>query len=138
MSARAFIIHNLEHTLCVAKASQDLKLKALLFSAPGLATTLGPEAFAAIIDEAERSYPGSRIAGVLDCADEPGTAIGALRRGTAGIFVNLPQEMLGKIEDIARQTGAKLIPKSETALDLLNVRDMDKAIRQHLSNGPET
>jgi len=135
MSELTFIIHDLSHALAVSRASVELGLPATVQSAPGLATTLGPEAFTALIEETLQAWPDAMITSVLDCGDQAGTAIGALRRGVKRISVNLDTSVLSKINDIARQLDADVVATSDTALDLLDVADMDRAIRQHLTDG---
>ena len=96
---------------------------------------LRPEAFTALIEETLQAWPDAMITSVLDCGDQAGTAIGALRRGVKRISVNLDTSVLSKINDIARQLDADVVATSDTALDLLDVADMDRAIRQHLTDG---
>jgi len=113
----------------------ELGLPATVQSAPGLATTLGPEAFTALIEETLQACPDAMIVGVLDCGDQAGTAIGALRRGVKRISVTLDALVENKVSDIARQLDAVVVPTSDTALDLLGVADMDRVIRQHMTDG---
>jgi len=135
MSEPTFIIHDLSHVLTVGKASEELGLPATVQSAPGLATTLGPEAFTALIEETLHACPDAMIVGVLDCGDQAGTAIGALRRGVKRVSVNLDTPVKDKVSDIASQLDAEVVAISDTALDLLDVADMDRAIRQHMTDG---
>jgi len=135
MSEPTFIIHDLSHALAVGRASVELGLPATVQSAPGLATTLGPEAFTAMIEETLHACPDNMVVSVLDCGDQAGTAIGALRRGVKRISANLETPVLDKISDIARQLDAEVVATSDTALDLLGVADMDRVIRQHMTDG---
>jgi len=135
MPEPTFIIHDLSHALAVGKASMDLNVPVIVRSAPGLATTLGPEAFLAIIEETKRACPDALVLGILDCGDQAGTAIGALRRGVKRISVDPEAPALDKISDIAGQLDAGVVTAAETALDLLDVDDMDRAIRQHITDG---
>ena len=136
MSEPTFIIHDISHALAVGKASMELNAPVVVLSAPGLATTLGPEAFTALIEKTMAAYPDALVLGVLDCGDQAGTAIGALRRGVRRISVDVEAATLGKITDIAHQLEADVITRPDKALDLLDVADMDRAIRHYITNGP--
>jgi len=137
MSDPTFIIHNLTHALAVGKTTMDVKARVKMQSAPGLASTLGPEAFSAIVEFTRASYPGAEFTAVLDCGDEPGTAIGALRRGIKTISINVDALTRRKIEDIAHKLNANVVNCAKSALDLYRIADTDinHAIRRHISNG---
>ncbi len=135
MTEPTFIIHDLSHALAVGKGSMALNAPVVVRSAPGLATTLGPEAFSALIEETDRVYPDALLLGVLDCGDQAGTAIGALRRGVKRICIDPDMPTGDKIDDIARQLDAEVVNCSDNALDLLDVEDMDRAVFQHITNG---
>jgi hypothetical protein len=59
----------------------------------------------------------------VDCADAPGLALALLRRGIDAVRVEGPEEMLGRIEDIASRTGAALFVRPAECLDLLAATD---------------
>ena len=64
-----FIIHNLEHALCVAHASVQTKLSIQMFSPRDAANSLGPDVFVSILNQASERYPDANLIGVFDCAE---------------------------------------------------------------------
>lgn len=127
-----FIIHGRDHAFCVAQASEQTGVPVFLFSARGAALSLGPEVFLTIIKTAYRHFPDAQIEGVLDCADDAGVALGALRRGVTHISVNAPDPSQTKIIDIARQLGATVQKYPTNAVDLAYLTEPMKTVLRHL------
>jgi hypothetical protein len=136
MTRPVFIIHALSHATAVVRVATELGRPALIKSAPGLATTLGPEGFLAILEKAGANE-SDLTTGVLDCGIEAGTALGALRRGVKAIAVDLNDDVKAKIVDIARQQGAEIVDNEDSALDLLDLENMDNEITRYILNGPD-
>jgi len=128
----AFIIHNLEHALSVAQAAIQTKSSAVLFSPRGAANSLGPDVFISMINSVSEHYPGSDIIGVLDCADNAGNALGAIRRGASHISVQLEALEYGKILDIATQLNVSVRVYPDNALDLIKFENVGQSIIRHL------
>ncbi len=127
-----YIIHGRDHADCVAQASEQSGLPALLFSDRGAMLSLGPEVFLEIITSTRRRFPGSQIEGVLDCASDAGAALGALRRGVLHISLNAPEPTQTKIIDIARQLGATVQKYPTNALDLAYLDEPMTTVLRHL------
>ncbi len=135
MTLPIFIIHDLSHAIAVANVVKRSERSVFIKSAPGLATTLGPEGYLAILDEIKDLCGRGSITGVLDCGAEPGVALGALRRGVKFISVDLSDTIQAKISEIAEQHGATIFVQLGTALDLIDQADMDSVIHQHILDG---
>ena len=58
---------------------------------------------AAVSENADIEYTA-----ILDCGDQAGLALNALRLGAKDISVDLPPDVLAKIESIAAQLGARV------------------------------
>ena len=127
-----FIIHNLEQGLCVAKAAMQTKSSAVLFSPRGAAKSLGPDVFISIINSVSEYYPGVNIIGVLDCAHDAGSALGAIRRGAPHISVQLDAPEYEKILDIATQSNVSVRIFPDHALDLTKLKNSNQIIIRHL------
>ena len=56
-------------------------LRLVLLSAPAAAGYAGPAWFAAIAAQVAVEFPALRVEAVLDCGDEAGSALAALRHG---------------------------------------------------------
>jgi len=132
MTVPAFIIHDLAQALEVARIADETGTDITLQSAKGAGAFLGPDIFGAILDEVKRTYPRVNIVGILDCGDEAGTALKALRSGVSRISVDLTGPALEKVNDIAAQSGATTSCFITDAMDLLDIADMEKTICQHL------
>ena len=88
----------------------------LLLSAPSAAGYAGPAWFAAIVENAQRTFPDTEILPVLDCGDQAGHALAALRHGLAGIRYHGPAS--ARIDAIAERYGAVLLDQRPESLDL--------------------
>ncbi|MSO77685.1 MAG: hypothetical protein EXQ87_12390 [Alphaproteobacteria bacterium] len=129
---RPIIIHDLAQAATALAVAAELGVPVTLRSAPGAASYLGSPYFRALIEAAEAAVPGSQATWVLDCAEAPGYALGALRMGIRVIRVRLRPNVRRKLADIARQHGARLDTDRRKALDLLDVADADVACRAWL------
>ena len=129
----AIIIHSLDQALAAAAAATALNLPLVLRSAPGAGATVGVGWFAALAAALAERYPALPLTLILDCADEAGTAMGALRRGIRRIRFTGPPEVAAKLAAIAAAQGAALDEDSRPALDLLGEADPEAACRRWLA-----
>ncbi len=112
------IVHSLDHALAAAEAvAADCIVT--ICSAPGAAGSVGIGWFVALIDAVRARYPTARLRFMLDCADEAGTALAALRAGIDVIRFS------GSSDAADRLIGNGLTLDQDTApgLDLLGVTD---------------
>jgi fructose/tagatose bisphosphate aldolase len=128
----AFIIHNLEHGLSVAQEATQTKSSAVLFSPLGAAKSLGPDVFISMINSVFELYPEADIIGVLDCANDAGNALGAIRRGASHISVQLDAPEYEKILDIAAKSNVSVRVFPDNALDLIKFENFKQHIISHL------
>ena len=133
MSAPIIIVHTLEHARAALSAAADLDSPAVLRSAPGAASYLGAALFRDMVAEAAAEYPTATFTAVLDCDDQPGLALNALRRGIKAVRVDVAPDVAARIADIAAQTGATLDTSDGPVLDLLDVEGPATACRTWLS-----
>jgi hypothetical protein len=85
-----------------------------LESFPGAAASAGPGWFQTIVVALEAEFGAGRFEAVLDCGEEPGAALAALRRGVRRIRLGGDPEARRRVADIAAQLGAVIEP-NETA-----------------------
>ncbi|MCH7936076.1 MAG: class II fructose-bisphosphate aldolase [Proteobacteria bacterium] len=141
MKNHPIIVHSLEDAEAALAAAADLGVPVTLRSAPGAARYLGATVFRDMISEAAKPYSGLSVTAVFDCGSDPGLALGALRHGLKAIRVDIAADVLGKITDIAAQSGARVEFDDEqegagkTALDLLDLDDPEAAVRTWLREG---
>jgi len=124
MSAPVFVVHALDHARAAVAACAERGLPATLVSAPGAAAYLGAQVFREMIAEAGRAHPHVSVTAVLDCGEDVGLALQALRHGLKAIRLAAAPATLAKVADIAAQMGARLENESDAAaLDLLGADD---------------
>lgn len=129
MTAPAIIVHSLGQALVAAEAAAALDRPLTLRSARGGA--LGVGWFASLGTVLAERHPALDLTLVLDCADEAGTALGALRRGVKAIRIEGPSDVRAKLASLARTYGARLDDDDRPCLDLADglVEQADLAAR---------
>ncbi|MCW5700123.1 MAG: hypothetical protein KIT00_09800 [Rhodospirillales bacterium] len=130
---RTVIIHDLDHARSALRAAADLGVRVRLRSAFGAAAYLGALAFREIIAAARTDFPAVGYEAVLDCGEDVGEALAALRHGIKCIRVNLRNDVRAKVVDIAEQVGATLDEDQSPALDLLDCEAPVQACRNWLA-----
>jgi fructose/tagatose bisphosphate aldolase len=106
-------------------AAAALRVSVMLLSADGAAAYAGPSWFAHLIDDAHTRFPEVTVVGVLDCGDQPGLAMAALRDGFS--IVRFDGPTFDKIANIAAQLDAQALQHRPKCLTLDNLRQ-DSAI----------
>ena len=69
---------------------------------------MGVVGFLEMISAAASENADIEYTAILDCGDQAGLALNALRLGAKDISVDLPPDVLAKIESIAAQLGARV------------------------------
>lgn len=133
---RRIIVHSLDQARAALRAAAELGVGVTLASAAGAGAYAGPLWFKALIDAARQAYPEVDLDALLDCAEEAGSALAALRAGIARVGFNGPAETRERLAAIAAALGAAIEsePVGE-ALDLLDARDPLAAARAFLAGG---
>ena len=125
----ALIVHWREHVEAALAAASDANQHILLVSAPGAGASLGPLAWQAMLRQAVATYPKARFAAYLDCADEEGTVLKALRAGVAHVRFSGAAEVAVRLASIAEQSGAELTTEDFEGFDLRQQPDSFAACR---------
>ena len=137
MSGR-IVVHSLEQAQAAVAAAAALGVGVTLVSAAGAGGYAGPLWFMALVDAARHDHPEIAVAAVLDCADEAGTALAALRAGVKQVRFTGPDPVRQRIAEIAAALGAAIEGDPVAgALDLLDQRDPKGAALTFLA-GNET
>ena len=131
MSRRIILFHSLDHARAAVAAASELDVPFTLQSAPGAAAYAGVGFLKAVADEA---LGDGDIEAVIDCGEDAGTALAALRASWVRVVFSGPPDMLEKLADIAAQQGARVVGggAEAAALDLLDVADPLAACRDFL------
>jgi fructose/tagatose bisphosphate aldolase len=106
MSPAAVVVHDLGEAKAALKAARGAGRPVVLLSAPGAAQVLGPAVWREMIAEAARAEPGAAFDAILDCGQDLGAALAALRAGVKSIALDAPAEVFAKVSDIAKQLDA--------------------------------
>ena len=127
----AIIVHSLAQALVAAEAAAALGKPLTLRSAAGAGGTVGVGWFASLGAVLSERHPDLELTLVLDCADEAGTALGALRRGLKAVRIAGPPEVRAKLTALAETYGARLDDDERPCLDLVGglVEQADLAAR---------
>lgn len=136
--SNTIIIHTLEHATAALAAAEEFDCDVTLLSPPGAAAYIGATVFRDMIAAAAAAHPQARHQAVLDCGDDPGLAMGALRHGITGVRISNGPVIRDKLADIARQRGAFVYEDSGETIDLLGMTEPLAACRSWLSHAPET
>jgi fructose/tagatose bisphosphate aldolase len=133
VSQKHIIVHSLAEAKAVAAAASLRGVPVILLSARGMAGFMGPMWFKALVEEAA-AHPGARLTAMLDCADEAGSVLAALRVGFTRVLFTGPEATRARLDEIARQLDAVVVGQGdELVLDLLGVRDPESAICDFLA-----
>ena len=121
---RRIVVHSLDHARAAVAAAAALGVPLTLMSAPGAAGYAGPLWFKALVAEATRDCPDLGVSAVLDCGDEPGTVLAALRAGIKQVRFAGPEAARARLAAIAQELGATIESgEARPALDLLDAGD---------------
>ena len=124
---RVIIVHGINHARAAAAAAATFDVAVRIRSAPGAAAYGGAGWFLEIIEIVRAEYPNARIEASLDCADAPGYAMAALRRGAEMIRFRGIATANDKIAQIADANGAVLDKSRAAPLDLSGIGDPGRA-----------
>jgi fructose/tagatose bisphosphate aldolase len=127
--SRAIVVHSLDHALAALAAAKKLNIPVTLISAAGAAFQAGPAWFKALITEATATHPDISVTAILDCGDEAGTAMAALRAGLTHLRFDGPDTVRDKLGAI----GAVLVETPVRSLDLLDIREPQAACEAFLN-----
>ena len=128
------IVHSLAHAEAALAAAAALAIPVTLASASAAGGYAGPLWFKALVEKARRSHRTAAAAALLDCGEEPGTALGALRAGIKQIRFTGDVAAREPLAEIAAQVGATVeFGEAPAALDLLDARDPAAACRAFLA-----
>jgi len=127
------IIHSAADALAALSIADQLGVGVTLLSAPGAAAYIGATVFRDMVAAAVKAHPLVAVTAVLDCGDDPGLAMGAMRHGITAVRISNPPEIRAKLKDIAGQRGVLVDEGDGPVLDLLGMKDPEAALRAWLT-----
>lgn len=132
-AARAVIVHDFAQAEAALAEAAALAVPVALWSPPGAASYMGAAYFQALVQEARAAQPEAAATAVLDCADDAGWALAAIRLGLDGVCFRGRADVAAKLADIAAQAGVRLFAAMPEALDLAESGDAAGACRAWLA-----
>jgi len=120
---REIVVHSLQQAVAACAIADRLKVSLTLASAPGAALNVGPGWFKAVIEQASERYPAVTVTSILDCGDEPGAVMAALRAGVKHLRFHGGAETRRKLAEM----GAIFVPAAGETLDLLEIEEPETA-----------
>lgn len=115
----ALVVHSLAHAIGALRAAVGAACPIVLLSAPDAGVYAGPGWFRALVEAARQMVPEARVRAMLDCGDEAGAALAAIRAQVEGaIFTGRP-DVAHRLAEIAGQAGVRFATeRPAAALDL--------------------
>jgi len=113
------IVHSLAHATAALKAAVRAGRPVVIASAAGAGSYVGPGWFGAIVDAAREAVPDARFSTLLDCGDDVGAALAAIRSEIQGVVFTGRADVARRLADIADQHGVRFVTdRPVPALDL--------------------
>lgn len=127
MKPYAIVIHDIDDVRAAMAAAQELDKPVVLLSAPGAVAYLGATVFRDMVADAAKDHPLARYQAVLDCGDEPGLAMGAMRHGVSSVCVHVLPEVEAKLAENAEKRGCSVHHRDGPELDLAGMTNAKAA-----------
>jgi acyl-CoA reductase-like NAD-dependent aldehyde dehydrogenase len=113
------VVHSLAHATAALRAATRAGRAVVLASAPGAGSYVGPGWFRELIAAAREAVPEASFSALLDCGDDRGAALAAIRSQVEGVVFTGPADVARRLADIATQHGVGFVTeRPEPALDL--------------------
>ncbi|HIJ37333.1 MAG TPA: hypothetical protein HPP80_00425 [Rhodospirillaceae bacterium] len=113
------MVHSADQAKAALTAALDSDIDVVLVSPPFGAQSLGIAYFQAMLTLARQSVPDAKATAMLDCGDAPGLALAALFAGVEMVRLSADQDMLERLDQIARSLPGKIVDqRPHNILDL--------------------
>src|SRR5438132_1084317 len=117
--APVIVVHALAHAIAALTAAAGTGRSVVLESALGAGSYAGPGWFRVLVSAAREAVPEARCSSFLDCGDDVGAALAAIRSELEGVVFTGRADVARRLADIARQHGVHFVTdRPVAALDL--------------------
>jgi hypothetical protein len=117
--APVIIIHSLPHAVAALTAAAEAGRRVVLAGAADAGVYAGPSWFREVLRAAHEAVPMAQFDAFLDCGDDAGATLAAIRAGLQAIVFTGRDDVAARLADIAAQAGARLVTERPAAtLDL--------------------
>jgi delta 1-pyrroline-5-carboxylate dehydrogenase len=108
LTGPAIVVHSLAHAVGALRAAARVGRPIILLSAPEAGVYAGPGWFGALVEAAREAVPDARFSAILDCGDQAGAALAAIRAQIERVIFTGRADVASRLADIARQHGVRL------------------------------
>ena len=101
------VIYSLDHAIAALTAAARAGRSVALASAPDAGGYVGPGWFSALVTAAREAIPEARFSAFLDCGDNVGAALAAIRAEVEGVILTGRADVAHRLADLAQQHGVQ-------------------------------
>jgi hypothetical protein len=105
------VVHSLAQAIAALKAAARAGRPVVLASAPGAGSYVGPGWFREVVVAAREAVPDASFSARLDCGDDRGAALAAIRSQVEGVVFTGPADVARRLADIAGQHAVRFVTK---------------------------
>ena len=132
------VVHEFSHAVAALTAAQAHNRPITILSAMGAVRSAGAGWWRELVTQAGANVPDQAAEWILDCGDEPGMALAALREGVGTIALNASEPIWSRVAQIAVQCDASVLRIDRAgALDLADSNNPQRDCYLYLSNTPD-
>lgn len=132
--AAAFIVADIDQALAVFAAAETAAQPLHIESPPGYGAFAGGGFWKALLDAAARAHPGATVDAVLDCGEEAGAALAAIRAGVPAIRCRLRGPARARLKALAARAGVGFAEgRRPAACDITAAGDPARAVARELA-----
>ena len=133
--AAAVVVHGPDHIEAAFAAAEAQRRALDLVVAAWASAAYGPLYLAEAVAQARVRHPGAEVRVALDCADDAGLAMAALRTGWRRLALAGRADVRARIAAITEAAGAALIdPAGAPVLDLADESEPGAALARWLAD----
>ncbi len=133
MMGRPIIVHSLAEARAAVAVAAELGVPVTLASAPEAAGYLGALWFRELVKMASTERPEVRVDAVIDCGDQPGHVMAALRQGLKRVRFTGPKSTAATLRNLASQYDAEIVTGALRAHDMAGQAEPETACRRWLA-----
>ena len=132
------VVHEFSHAVAALTAAQAHNRPITILSAMGAVRSAGAGWWRELVTQAGANVPDQAAEWILDCGDEPGMALAALREGVQAIALDAGEPIWSRVAQIAVQRDASVLRIDRAgALDLADSNNPQRDCYLYLSNTPD-
>lgn len=137
-SPARIVVHEIDHAVAALAAARAHERPIVILSAVGAARSAGAGWWRELVAQTREGSLDQDAEWILDCGDEPGMALAALREGVGSIALDAGEPIWSRVAQIAAQCDATVRRVDRTgALDLAGSNNPQRDCNLYLSKSPD-